>query len=211
MELNEAIHITGIYFIRKGEFNNMEIIKFIQEDSIIYYEDYESEKVLAYLIGYISFDEIDDKFCYAFIFNNDSNTYYDYAGLYKKNYVLFLESLTKGITHFRNLPTLYKLLRIKDNPHQQDHVVVLLKTFITKNLKRNDLNIEDLSGIIGPLFKLISDNENKYKNHLMVSIRKMFIEYEVNVLFMYIINNFGNQLNHELIQEMFENEDYAIK
>ena len=205
-DINEAIHSTGTYFINEDKFYNMEIIQFIQDDSKFYSKKYEKEDGLAKLISHISFDKIDEDFCHAFLYNKDENDYFDYAGLYKSKYILFVESLSKKITNYRHLQILYKLLRIKDHPQENYHLVILIHIFSIKDLKRDDLTIENLSkDIIGPLFKLVSDNDNKYLSRLIPSVKKKFTEKEFNALSMLIISNLGNQLNEELIQKMFEN------
>eukprot|EP00833_Pecoramyces_ruminatium_P002601 jgi/Orpsp1_1/1176633/evm.model.c7180000058391.1 len=209
-KINEAIHKTGIYLIENNKFNNLEIIQFIQEDAQIYYKEYSEKKVMVDLIGHIHFESIDNNFCQIYI--GSKGKYFDYANLYKTKYKNYLTELTKGVTSFDQLPILYRLLRINDNPCQKDHLLILLKVYIMNNLRRNDLNIKELGQLIGPMFKLVSDNDNEHLNHFISSTKNMFKEKEANVLFIIIINKYVNQLNEELIHKMFENvSELSIK
>ena len=64
--LNKAIHETGKSFIKQNKLDNFQIISFIQEDAKTYYKDYEKNYEYSNLIGYINFDEVDNKFIKKF-------------------------------------------------------------------------------------------------------------------------------------------------
>ena len=64
--LNKAIHETGKSFIKQNKLDNFQIISFIQEDAKTYNKDYEKNYEYSNLIGYINFDEVDNKFIKKF-------------------------------------------------------------------------------------------------------------------------------------------------
>ncbi|ORX79657.1 hypothetical protein BCR32DRAFT_300701 [Anaeromyces robustus] len=200
-ELDEVLHCTGKYFIENNRLNNLEIITFIQMDALKYYKCYENNYEFAYLIKYIDLDKVDEKFCNTF-----NRHKYDYEKLFKNHYAFFLDSITQNATKFSHLPILYHIFNIYNKPLSVKRIIdQLVETLIKNNLNKENKDIIELTQMISPLFKLISDNNNHGLNDLIRGIKKKFSEKEVNKIFIIILNNFSNQLNHAFIEKLIKN------
>ncbi|OUM67355.1 hypothetical protein PIROE2DRAFT_58828 [Piromyces sp. E2] len=199
-ELNVAIHRTGKEYIENNKLENLEIINFIHEDAKLYYKEYEDNCEFACLISHIDLDKIDDKFVKAFIGFD-----YNYENLFKKQYPIFLDSIIHRANCFEHLDILYKIFNVNKNPSVKkiiEHLVALLNS---NKLNRESLSIVELSEILFPLFKLISDNDNQYIDNLIKAIRKIFFDKEVNDMFILYLNNFSDHLNKNITKRLIIN------
>ncbi|ORX57745.1 hypothetical protein BCR36DRAFT_318513 [Piromyces finnis] len=200
-ELNKAIHITGKHFIKNKKLENLEIIIFIHKDAEVFYKEYENNYEYACLISYIDINKIDDKFCNEFIGNN-----YDYKKLFKKQYPIFLSSITQRVEYFEQLKTLYKIFNIDNNPSSIKEIIShLIETLNSNSLKVKNLNIFNLSEIIFPLYKLVSDNNNYKVDSLIKATKRKFSDKEINDIFIIFLNNFIDQLNKDMIKKLIIN------
>ena len=78
--LRNKIHKIGKLYIEKDKLDNIQIIKFIQNDAKSYSKEYENNPEYARLIGHINLNEINEDFKNQFNYNN-----YNYEKLIKKN------------------------------------------------------------------------------------------------------------------------------
>jgi len=199
-ELNSAIHCTGKYDIENSKLKNLEIINFIHEDAKKYYKEYENDCEFACLISHIDLNTVDEKFIETFIGNN-----YDYERLFKKQYSIFLDSITQCADCYEHLNVLYKILNVNRNPSVKKIIEHLVGVVNSNNLKRGDLNIVELSEIIFPLFKLVSDHGNHFIDNLLKAVRNNFSEKEVNDIFILYLNNFSDKLNKNIMKRLMIN------
>eukprot|EP00833_Pecoramyces_ruminatium_P004922 jgi/Orpsp1_1/1178954/evm.model.c7180000067363.1 len=197
-DLRVAIHNTGKYFIENDKLDPIDIIKYIQEDGKLFSKDYENKEDFALLIGHIDMDRLDDAFLNIFIGNH-----FDYEDLFKNNYEKFLDSLTQCAKTFVHLYMLTVLFNIYNQPYPGHMIIAeLIETLMNNTLDRKELTITQLSQIIGSLFKLVSDNENIYLNELIEATNLNFSENEVDIIFIYILNQYGKEFNQYAIDEL---------
>lgn len=102
--LNKSFHETGKIFIENNKLNNLEIITFIHDNVINYYQSYKNNHEYIDLISHIDIDKIDTKFCEKFKENN-----YDYKQLFEQNYLSFLDAIIKCVKSFKHLKILYQI------------------------------------------------------------------------------------------------------
>ena len=100
--LRKKIHEIGKLCIEMDKFDNIQIIKFIQDDAKSYYSCYEYYPEYARLIGHINLNKINEDFKKHFNYNN-----YDYKKLMKNNYSTFIESIFNKVESVSNLKILY--------------------------------------------------------------------------------------------------------
>ena len=91
----------------------------------------------------------------------------------------------------------------------------LIDVYYRKNLNADDLSILQLSMIVGQLFKLVTDNndknnvtDNNDKNNvdkLINGTRKNFPVKKMEEIFVSILNNIGNELNNFIIDKLIRN------
>ena len=200
-KIKESVHETGIHLIQEKKLNNLEIITFIQEDSIENSDQYKKEKKYACLIQNLNLDDVNDEFIQKF---NDKK--FDYQKIFETNYKDFIDSLFKCIYSFKHLNILYNFSCIQ-NYSKKNEIIFNCNETIKKNLKKDDLSNSELGKIFGKLFELISENNNNndYLNQLMKNIKKFFSEKEINEIYISILNNLKNKLNDKIINKLIEN------
>jgi len=202
--LNKVIHSTGKYFIERDQFNNLDIIRFIQEDALVYYKDYEKEKDYAALIGHIDLDQADEefeKFCQAFNYGT-----YNYYQLLKYNYNIFLNAIFEKAKTFEHLEKLYKMFRLyRQYPGRYviDKFIGLLQS---RKLEKQDLSISDLCWRMAPLYRSVSNDNNYNLDKLMKATKSNFSHEEIDKVFISILNCFiEDDLNEICVNELIKN------
>jgi len=213
--INYAIHITGKEYILKNKLNNLEIINFIHEDAMNYPNSYKNNDYLK-LIEHINLDEIDDEFCYKF--NTSNGYFYDYAKLFDKNYIYFINSIIRCAKNFKQFENLLKIFDIEykieykdikknERPTKQICKIIELLVDRINELDKNNITTEELGEIFGPLFKLISDYNNHSLNTILKNIKKRFSSKEINEIYSVILANQNGFLNENVVKKLVENMD----
>ena len=200
-EIDKAIHLIGKELIEKHELNNIEIVQFISYDIKNFSDDYQKQKQYAALISYIDIDNITDEFCEAFNFSN-----INYKKLLQLNYKLFVSSLVKKATKLSHFKNLYKIFGIKKNyiysQHHNQLVLQMIDHLKTRDVKKNNLSVEQLSEIITPLFVMISKHKNNYQKDLIEYIQNNFDKKESVGIFILILNDSKENLGKDIIDEI---------
>eukprot|EP00833_Pecoramyces_ruminatium_P015005 jgi/Orpsp1_1/1189037/evm.model.d7180000069024.1 len=180
----------------------MKTINYIQEDVKKYYNEYKSNSAFAKLIGHIDLDKIDDNFCKKFVGN--INNPYDYKFQFESHYDLFISSIVKKVENYHHLRIMYRLFNIENKPKQNEFVIHHLIETFSKNLDRMNMTKNDIQIIVYTLYKLVSDNNNYSIKNLIGATKKIFDEQEVNEIFIFILNNFTDELNDALVEKLIK-------
>ena len=200
--LRKKIHEIGKLDIEADNLDNMQIIKFIQDDAKFYYNDYANIKNDEYacLIGHINLNEINEDFKNQFYYNN-----YDYEKLMKENYPKFIKSIFKKVESFNNLQTLYELfnLQYKQNIKKNDVILnKIIDIIFDKQLKRNNKDFsKEIKDLIIILFKYVNKNET-YLNYLFNGIKDNLSQDEIDEIYMKILNNYFDNFNKNIIDKL---------
>jgi len=198
-KLDEAIHYTGKIFIEKNKLNNLEIIRFIQNDALIYYKAYETNFEYATLISHINLEEINDEFCEQF-----NKVHYDYQKLMKNNYSRFLNSIINKANSFNHLSILFKIFNKNKNWEKNRHLLKALIEAYEKIMRDKELKIDEVSNIIGTLFKFVSDNDNYLLHNLIEKTNEKFKKIEIAEISMNILNEMGYKLNNIITDKLLK-------
>ena len=197
-KLNESIHLTGKKFIEENKLDNLEIITFIQEDAKNYYNSYSSKNEnFACLIGHINLDKIDIKFINTFI---GKPSHYDYKKLMKNNYNTFINSVIKNVTSFKHLKVLYRMFNL-DEEQDKEIISEIINLLNSKGLEKlEQLSMDELSNILGELFKYVQLIGEKFEIYRLIKgIKFNFKNSGANEIFINILNNNDFKLDKEVI------------
>ncbi|ORX81685.1 hypothetical protein BCR32DRAFT_244736 [Anaeromyces robustus] len=204
--INDTIHKTGKDCIENNyNFKNIEIIKFIIEDSKIYSTDYQNIEDFAFLIGNINFNDI----------TIDDNEFIDlfkkteFKKIYGQKYSLFLDTIFESINNFEKLEILYLMF---ENTIDDDILSKLMNIYLKKDsmaMNISNIKTKKLSKIIGILFKLCSErNYNEERDKLINFTKKNFSEdYKYILIFMKILvmysklNNYTKTMISKVLNE----------
>ncbi|OUM60841.1 hypothetical protein PIROE2DRAFT_13322 [Piromyces sp. E2] len=200
--LNDALHYTGKICIENDKWDNMQIINYIQEDVKMYYKEHKKNNEFAALISHINLDKIDDNFVKKFI--GDEKSLYDYRFQFESNYNLFVSSVVKNVKNYHHLRIVYRLFNIEQNPKQNEFIIKNLLEAFSRKLDRINLDFDDIGIIVSQLYKLISNNDNYCMNKLIDITKKVFNEQDANNLCIFILNNFSEELNENLVEKLIK-------
>ena len=208
-KLDEIIHITGKKFIEDDKLNNLEIITFIHDDALIFYDDYSKNCEYPRLISHINLDKIDNEFIRKFIDND-----YDYKKLMKNNYKIFIQSIIYQAKSFKNLKSLYKIFNIEKknegNEENEEIISQILDLLNNKTLNKDkDISNLELSKILETLFRLV---KNSNLDKLIKVIKKKFSYNDFNEIITNILNDSWNMLSddkkNKLIHTICNNNEF---
>ncbi|ORX42163.1 hypothetical protein BCR36DRAFT_465718 [Piromyces finnis] len=198
-----ALHDLGKSLIEKHKWNNIEILNYLQEDVKVSYKEHKSDPRIASLIKFINLDEINEDFCKKFIGN--INDPYDYKKQFNKNYNVFISSLVKNAKTYNHLTKLYKIFNIESIPRQSEDIIKNLVDIFGKDLERNGMEFCEIEIIIYTLYKLVSDNRDYCAKSIIKNTKNVLNEREVNHLFLFIIDNFSDDISESLCEKLIIN------
>ena len=194
-QLDLSIHSTGKKFIEKNKLDNLQIIKFIQNDGLIFKSTYQKDEKYASLIGHINLDKIDNQFIIEFI----GRPYYDYKNIMDKNYKVFINSIIKNVKTFQHLKILYRLFNL-DEKQDKEIIIQIINLLKLKVLDKN-ISKKEIINILGALFICVQliDKKNENLYNLIKGIKFNFRNNGINEMFVNILNKNELKLNENTI------------
>ncbi|OUM66043.1 hypothetical protein PIROE2DRAFT_6840 [Piromyces sp. E2] len=202
--LNDTFHNVGIYCIKNGKLNNLDIINFIVEDSKVHLKEYqcfnrENTPEFVYLIENIKFDKIDSAFIKRF---NEIN----FEGIFNgKNYNLFLNLISEKVNNFEYLQKLFFLF--EKNIKKSEIFQMLNNIYRKENLlliDRND-NIDLYCSVVSKYFELCTIkncNEDITRKIINTTLSK----FSQNNLYIEIFLNIISKSNHSNIKKSIKKD-----
>jgi len=199
-KIDDALHTTGKVYIENDRWSNMDILNYIQEDNKKYYREHKSNKEFATLIEHIDLDKVDEKFIKKFVGNVKDP--YDYKIQFENNYNEFISSIVKKVRNYHHLRIVYNLFNMENNLKQNNHIIDnLINTFI-EGLERDNMEFSDIEVLVTQLYRLVSNNDNYCMKKLIGATKSNFNQNESNEIFIFMLNNFSNELNLSLIENL---------
>jgi len=168
-----------------------------EEKGYVYY------KLFARLIDHIDLDEVDDNFCNQFIDYEGKG--YDYYKLFEYKYSLFIQSIVKCVKRIDHIKVLFKIFDIENNPSRGSKYmrpIIGGLINILNNVVVENISIEEISRIYGPLLVLISKNRNYNIDNLVDNILSNYNDKKRNELLSFILFNYGIKLNKKIRERL---------
>ena len=196
-KINKAFHETGKQYIQNYKFTNEQIIDFIHEDAKVFYEDYEKNREFVYLIDYIDMNKIDNNFYKKFDCQN-----YNYKNLFKENYKTFINCIISKAESFKHIKILFELFNVYNSTNVNKEIIWELTNIFQNKALKMDLQIEEISRIVGTLFKFFNNDIDFHSNLLINGIKRYFSEEQLNNIFINILNDRNIKLASEVIDKL---------
>ena len=190
-KLQELIHSTGLQEIQKGKYDNNYLIKYIKND--VYFSKKEFEKKFD-ILKLFKIELMNEEF---FLKYNKSVIY----SYFENDYVKYLESFFENIKELKYFGLFFKLLpNERYNKDTINYIVKWLRKNINNFIKENCPNFTEEIKLFFNICqkKLISGIYN------VIDILKLNLPEYSKELFIFLINEFRNKLNQNILELMIE-------